>query len=128
LRILLAEDNLINQKVAVRLLERMGYRPDLASNGIEALEAVHRQTYDVILMDVQMPEMDGIEAARRIVQAEKHPRLIALTANVLESDRVECMAAGMDDFLEKPLDLVHLERALSRCPVIRPDFGFRKHS
>jgi CheY-like chemotaxis protein len=118
LRILLAEDNVINQKVAVRLLERMGYRPDVASNGLEALEAVHRQRYDVVLMDVQMPEMDGLEAARRITSgfdARERPRLVALTANVLTGDKQACLEAGMDDYLAKPLDLVHLRDALLRC-------------
>ncbi|HTC31971.1 MAG TPA: response regulator [Bryobacteraceae bacterium] len=118
LRILLAEDNVVNQKVAVRLLERMGYRPDVASNGIEALEAVHRQRYDVVLMDVQMPEMDGLEASRRIISeldAPERPRLVALTANVLKRDQQMCREAGMDDYLPKPLDLVHLRDALLRC-------------
>jgi CheY-like chemotaxis protein len=118
LRILVAEDNVVNQKVAVRLLERMGYRPDVASNGIEALEAVHRQHYDVVLMDVQMPEMDGLEASRRIMSefdALKRPRLVALTANVLQGDRQKCLEAGMDDYLAKPLDPVHLRDALMRC-------------
>ena len=118
LRILLAEDNVVNQKVAVRLLERMGYRPDVASNGLEALEAVHRQRYDVVLMDVQMPEMDGLEASRRIMSefdAPKRPRLVALTANVLKGDKQMCLEAGMDDYLAKPLDLVHLRDALLRC-------------
>jgi signal transduction histidine kinase/DNA-binding response OmpR family regulator len=118
LRILLAEDNAVNQKVAVRLLERMGYRPDVASNGLEALEAVHRQRYDVVLMDVQMPEMDGLEAARRITSefdSRERPRLVALTANVLKGDQQACQAAGMDDYLAKPLDLVHLRDALLRC-------------
>jgi signal transduction histidine kinase/CheY-like chemotaxis protein len=118
LQILVAEDNLINQKVAARLLERMGYRPDVASNGLEALEAVHRQHYDVVLMDVQMPEMDGLEAARRITSEfdpSKRPRLIALTANVLKGDQQMCLEAGMDDYLAKPLDLVHLRDALLRC-------------
>jgi CheY-like chemotaxis protein len=118
LRILLAEDNVINQKVAIRLLERMGYRPDVASNGLEALEAVHRQHYDVVLMDVQMPEMDGLEAARRITSgydAPVRPRLVALTANVMTSDKQACLEAGMDDYLAKPLDLVHLRDALLRC-------------
>ncbi len=118
LRILVAEDNVINQKVAIRLLERMGYRADVASNGLEALEAVHRQHYDVVLMDVQMPEMDGLEAARRIrseLRAPERPRLIALTANVLTGDKQACLEAGMDDYLAKPLDLVHLRDALLRC-------------
>jgi signal transduction histidine kinase/CheY-like chemotaxis protein len=118
LRILLAEDNAVNQKVAVRLLERMGYRPDVASNGLEALEAVHRQRYDVVLMDVQMPEMDGLEAARRItseLEIQERPRLVALTANVLKGDQQACQAAGMDDYLAKPLDLVLLRDALLRC-------------
>lgn len=115
LRILLAEDNVINQKVGVCLLERMGYRPDVASNGLEALEAVHRQHYDVVLMDVQMPEMDGLEASRRITSefgATERPRLVALTANVLKGDQQVCLEAGMDDYLAKPLDLVHLRDAL----------------
>ncbi len=118
LRILLAEDNVVNQKVAVRLLERMGYRPDVASNGIEALAAVHRQRYDLVLMDIQMPEMDGLEASRRIISeldAPKRPRLVALTANVLKGDQQMCLDAGMDDYLAKPLDLAHLRDALLRC-------------
>ncbi len=118
LRILIAEDNPVNQRVAVRLLERMGYRPDLASNGVEALDAVHRQPYDVVLMDVQMPEMDGLEASRRIaaeLAADHRPRLIALTANALKGDRQRCIDAGMDDYLAKPLDLVELREALLRC-------------
>jgi len=96
----------------------MGYRPDVASNGLEALEAVHRQRYDVVLMDVQMPEMDGLEAARRITSefdSRERPRLVALTANVLKGDQQACQAAGMDDYLAKPLDLVHLRDALLRC-------------
>ncbi len=118
LRILVAEDNAVNQKVAVRLLERMGYRPDVASNGLEALEAVHRQHYDVVLMDVQMPEMDGLEASRRITSeydTGKRPRLVALTANVFQSDQQACLEAGMDDYLAKPLDLARLRDALLRC-------------
>ena len=121
LRILVAEDNVVNQKVAVRFLERMGYRPDVASNGVEALEAVHRQRYDVVLMDVEMPEMDGLEAARRITtqqEAGKRPRLIAVTANALKDDRQKCLDAGMDDYLAKPLDLGHLQEALLRCGAV----------
>jgi CheY-like chemotaxis protein len=94
LRILLAEDNAVNQKLALRLLQQMGYRADIASNGIEAIESVERQTYDVILMDVQMPEMDGLEATRQIVAKwpDTHPRVIGLTANAMQGDREMCLA------------------------------------
>jgi len=115
LRILLAEDNPINQKVGVALLRRLGYQPDVVANGLEALEAVERQPYDVVLMDLQMPEMDGLEASRQIVQslgAPRRPRLIALTANVFKSDQDACREAGMDAFLSKPLDLPKLRAAL----------------
>jgi len=125
LHILLAEDNVVNQKVVVRLLERMGYRPDVASNGLEALHAVHRQHYDVVLMDVQMPDMDGLEASRRItseLDASKRPRLVALTANALKGDQQMCLDAGMDDYLAKPLDVARLQEALLRCASQRsPD-------
>jgi signal transduction histidine kinase/DNA-binding response OmpR family regulator len=121
LRILLAEDNVVNQKVGVALLKKMGYHPDVVANGLEVLSAVHRQTYDVILMDVQMPEMDGLEASRRIVQeleVDIRPRLIALTANVFKADRDACLAAGMDGFLAKPLDIAQLRAALLQCHPI----------
>jgi CheY-like chemotaxis protein len=106
LRILLAEDNVVNQKLALRLLQQMGYRADLASNGIEAIESIGRQTYDVVLMDVQMPEMDGLEASRRINQRwpnRSRPRIVAMTANAMQGDREECLAAGMDDYITKPI-------------------------
>jgi len=106
LRILLAEDNVVNQKLAMRILQQMGYRADLASNGIEAVESVGRQTYDVILMDVQMPEMDGLEASRRITAKwppDERPRIVAMTANAMQGDREMCLAAGMDDYLTKPI-------------------------
>jgi signal transduction histidine kinase/CheY-like chemotaxis protein len=115
LRILLAEDNLVNQKLALRLLEQMGYRADLASNGIEALQSVQRQTYDVVLMDVQMPEMDGLEAARRInseMGASARPRIVAMTANAMQGDREMCLAAGMDDYIAKPIRVDRLVQAL----------------
>ena len=120
LRILLAEDNVVNQKLAMRLLQRMGYRADLASNGIEAIESVKRQTYDVILMDVQMPEMDGLEASRRITSkwtADDRPRIVAMTANAMQGDREECLAAGMDDYLTKPIRVERLIEALRNSPA-----------
>ena len=115
LRILLAEDNVVNQKLAMRLLSQMGYRADLAANGIEAIEAIERQTYDVVLMDVQMPEMDGLEASRRITsrwEACKRPKIIAMTANAMQGDREACLAAGMDDYVTKPIRVDALVQAL----------------
>ncbi len=125
LRILLAEDNVVNQKLAMRLLSQMGYRADLASNGIEAIECITRQPYDVVLMDVQMPEMDGLEASRRITSkwpVQKRPRIIAMTANAMQGDREECLAAGMDDYVTKPIRVEALVAALLLVP---PTDGFR---
>ena len=116
LRILLAEDNVVNQKLALRILQQMGYRADLASNGIEAVESVERQAYDVVLMDVQMPEMDGLEASRRITAkwpAGERPRIVAMTANAMQGDRDMCLAAGMDDYLTKPIRVERLVEALN---------------
>jgi PAS domain S-box-containing protein len=116
LRILVAEDNLVNQKVMLKLLERLGYEADLAVNGLEVLAQVAQQSYDVVLMDVQMPEMDGMTATRRICQDYgNRPRIIAVTASAMEGDREECLAAGMDDYLTKPIMLENLQQALSRC-------------
>jgi GAF domain-containing protein/DNA-binding response OmpR family regulator len=120
LRILLAEDNVVNQKLAMRLLQQMGYRADLASNGVEAIECVARQTYDVVLMDVQMPEMDGLEASRRITArwpATQRPRIVAMTANAMQGDREMCLAAGMDDYVTKPIRVDALVAALSQVPL-----------
>ena len=118
LRVLLAEDNVVNQKVALRLLERLGLRGDVVANGLEALEAIRRGRYDVVLMDVRMPEMDGLEATRRIVRAyppAERPRLIALTANAMEGDREACLEAGMDGYLSKPIRFEALAEALERA-------------
>ena len=117
LRILLAEDNVVNQQVALFILQRLGYRADVAGNGLEVLEALHRQPYDVVLMDVQMPEMDGLEATRRICQewSAEHPWIIAMTANAMQGDREVCIYAGMDDYLSKPLRVEELIQALGKC-------------
>ena len=118
LRILLAEDNAINQKLGLRLLERLGYRADVAGNGYEALDALKRQPYDVILMDVQMPDMDGLEATRRIVKewpSQDRPHIVAMTANAMQGDREMCLAAGMNDYISKPIRLEKLIESLSRC-------------
>ena len=98
----------------------MGYRADLASNGLEAIESVERQTYDVVLMDVQMPEMDGLEASRRITAerpAGQRPRIVAMTANAMQGDREMCLAAGMDDYIAKPIRVDELVEALMLVPA-----------
>jgi CheY-like chemotaxis protein len=113
LRILLAEDNQVNQKLALRLLEQMGYRADVASNGLEAVESVKRQPYDVILMDVQMPEMDGLDATRTIRKADiRQPYIVAMTANAMQGDRELCLAAGMEFYITKPIRVPELVAAL----------------
>jgi PAS domain S-box-containing protein len=124
LRILLAEDNAVNQKLALLLLKKLGYRADVVSNGLEALEALERKPYDVVLMDVQMPELDGLEATRRICArwpVEARPRIIAMTANAMVEDREACFAAGMDDYVAKPIHPEELGAALSRSrPIAGP--------
>jgi signal transduction histidine kinase/CheY-like chemotaxis protein/putative methionine-R-sulfoxide reductase with GAF domain/tetratricopeptide (TPR) repeat protein len=122
LRILLAEDNVVNQKLALRLLQQMGYRADLASNGVKAIECIERQRYDVILMDVQMPEMDGLEASREIVRRwpdGARPRIVAMTANAMQGDREACLAAGMDDYVVKPIRVEALVQALNQTDIRR---------
>jgi signal transduction histidine kinase/CheY-like chemotaxis protein len=118
LRILLAEDNMVNQRVALRMLERLGFRADVVANGLEALAALQRQPYDVVLMDVQMPEMDGLEATRWLcarTARDRRPWVVAMTANALQGDREACLEAGMDDYVSKPVEPSQLGAALQRA-------------
>lgn len=117
LRLLLADDNPINQKVGKSVLNKLGYRADLANNGLEVIKALESKVYDLIFLDVQMPDMDGLEAARLICQrwtAEKRPCIIAMTGNALMGDREKCLAAGMDDYISKPVRVVELQAALEK--------------
>ncbi len=118
LRILIAEDNRMNQKLAMRILGKLGYDPDIAENGKEVLEEVSKRNYDLILMDVQMPEMDGLEATRMIrVCLENQPVIIAMTANAMQGDREECLKNGMDDYISKPVNLEELVIILEKWAV-----------
>lgn len=118
LHILVAEDNLINQKLAVRLLQKQGHTSVVANNGREAIETWERQSFDAILMDMMMPEMDGLEATMQIREREKttgqHVPIIAITANVMVGDREKCLAAGMDEYISKPVDVTKLYEALDK--------------
>ncbi|GJL65148.1 MAG: hypothetical protein NPIRA05_01190 [Nitrospirales bacterium] len=139
-RILVADDHRVNQQLAVLMLERLGHRPDVVANGLEVIEALNRKSYDLILMDGQMPEMDGYEASRKIremerdmgTQTEETPMtrpipIIALTANAMQGDREKCLAAGMDDYLAKPMkpdQLAHmLEKWLPKLEDEEPDLS-----
>ena len=117
LRILLAEDNKVNQRLGLMVLQKLGYQADIVSNGREALQALERERYDVVLMDVQMPEMDGLEATREIRRrwpAKSSPWIIALTANAMEGDRETCLGAGMDGYLTKPMKVPELQTLLEQ--------------
>ena len=123
IRILVAEDNPINQKVAMKMIKSLGYRADVVGNGLEVLDALKRQTYDVVLMDVQMPEMDGLDATRKIRQqmpAAKGPYVIAMTANAMHGDEDICLAAGMNEYLTKPIRVADLKLALERWSEANP--------
>lgn len=125
LKILLAEDNPVNQKLANRIFEKMGYSIDIAANGIEVLEAIQKESYDLIFMDVQMPEMDGLEATRQIRSMEqsrqtelsnlaKSIQIIAMTANAMHDDREKCLASGMNDFIAKPFKVEQIQTAIEK--------------
>ena len=117
LRLLLADDNPINQKVGLSVLNKLGYQADIATNGLEVLKALEQKAYDLLFLDVQMPEMDGLEAARQICHrwpADKRPRIIAMTGNALVGDREKCLQAGMDDYISKPVRVGELQAALER--------------
>jgi CheY-like chemotaxis protein len=116
LRVLLAEDNLVNQRLAVRLLEKRGHRVVVAATGLEALQALEKESFDLVLMDVQMPEMDGLEATAAIREKEKgsglHQAVVALTAHAMKGDREKCLASGMDGYLSKPIRPQELDQLL----------------
>jgi len=123
LRVLLADDNPINQKVGLSVLSKLGYRADVVSNGREVLETLGQKPYDLLFLDVQMPEMDGLEAARQICQrwpADKRPRIIAMTGNAFVGDREKCLQAGMDDYISKPVRVGDLQSAIERWGPTRP--------
>ncbi len=125
LRILLAEDNPVNQKLALRILAKLGYAADVAGDGLETIAALEEAHYDLVLMDVQMPHLDGLEATRRIRARwpEVGPRIVAMTANAMAEDREACRLAGMDDYLAKPIRTAELVAALTRSPTTPDDAG-----
>ena len=119
LRLLVADDNAINQMVALMLLNRLGYAADVAGNGVEALKALDSKVYDLIFLDVRMPEMDGYEAARRICarwsdDAAGRPKMIAMTGNAMQGERERCLEAGMDDYISKPVRIEELKALIKR--------------
>jgi CheY-like chemotaxis protein len=117
LQILLAEDNVINQKLIIQLMNKMGYYPDIASNGAEAIMMLEKKEYDILFMDVQMPVMDGLEATRTIISnwpKPQRPHIIAMTANVMDGDKEKCLEAGMVDYLSKPIKFNEVQEALMK--------------
>lgn len=122
-KVLVAEDDLLSQKLMVQMLDRLGYAADCVSNGLEAVQAMRRQDYEAVLMDVQMPKLDGISAVRQIRQdlmKPCQPYVIALTGRALPEEQAECLQAGMNDCLIKPIRLEALSEALSRSRSIAP--------
>ena len=120
LNILIAEDNLINQKLIIKVLNKLGYKPDLANNGEEVLEMLEKEAYEVVLMDVQMPVLDGISATRRIrSNFDRQPVIIAMTANAMAEDREECISAGMNDYISKPINMEELVNVLKKTSLAK---------
>ena len=125
LSILLAEDNLVNQKIIIYMLAKMGYVADIVQNGQEAVDAVNQKVYDLVLMDIQMPEMDGLEATRAIRQLlQAQPFIVAMTANAMQGDKEECLAAGMDDYISKPINLNSLKSMLEKFSLEKKNSGY----
>jgi CheY-like chemotaxis protein len=119
LQILIAEDNLVNQKLAMRVLSKLGYSADIASNGKEAITALTKVPYDLIFMDVQMPEMDGLEATQKIRDLSAiQPLIVAMTANAMQGDRDVCIKAGMDDYISKPFNIDMLVDSIEKWAKI----------
>lgn len=121
LKILLAEDNAVNQKVAMRMLSKMGYRADVVANGYEAVNAVRRISYDIVFMDILMPEMDGMEATKTIIEENKpdrQPKIIAMTANAMQGDREKCLNAGMHDYISKPVRAEEIQTKIMKWGTI----------
>ncbi|WRH66836.1 MAG: response regulator [Planktothrix sp. GU0601_MAG3] len=126
LRILLVEDVLVNQMVAIKMLQRLGYRADVANNGLEAIDALQRQSYDLVFMDVQMPELDGLETTRYICKQwpeDSRPWIIAMTAHAMQGDKEECLQAGMNDYVSKPIRIKSLIAALERYYTYESTFS-----
>jgi CheY-like chemotaxis protein len=122
LRILVAEDHPVNQMVLLRILAQLGYSGDLAANGLEVLEALDKQRYDMIFMDLQMPEMGGLEATEKIIEkwGKNRPTIIAVTANVQQEDQEACFAAGMDDYVSKPFKVNQIQAIFAKWEASRP--------